>query len=66
MKHILAVVMGLIGFVAFLLMAGEPTAECAHPYLMKLVAFAVFAGDIKLILKIFANELKDSEMNEEA
>lgn len=66
MKHVLAIVMGVIGIVSFLFLAGEPTPECTHPYLMKLIAFAVFAIDIKLILKVFENELKDPEMEEEA
>jgi hypothetical protein len=66
MKHVLAIVMGVIGFVSLLFLGGEPTPECTHPYLTKLIAFAVFAIDIKLILKVFEKELKDSEIEEEA
>lgn len=52
-KHILGIVMGIIGVIAFIVVVSEPTEECIHPFLTQMGAMGVLVVDIMTAKKVW-------------
>ena len=50
--YLFGTILFIIGFVAFIIFAGEPTEEAVHPYLMKAASLAVIYAIIKVSEKL--------------
>lgn len=56
--YLVGAILFIIGFMAFLILVGEPTEESVHPYLMKAASLAAICAVVKISEKLgfFGNE----------
>ena len=50
--YLVGAILFIVGFVAFLILVGEPTEESVHPYLMKAASLAAICAVVKISEKL--------------
>lgn len=50
--YLVGAILFIVGFVAFLILVGEPTEESVHPYLMKAASLAAIWAVVKISEKL--------------
>lgn len=61
LKRILGIVMALVALGAFLITVGEPTPECAHPFLTRYAACGVLLLELALAKRVWPEVWKEDE-----
>ena len=50
--YLVGAILFIVGFVAFLILVGEPTEDSVHPYLMKAISLGVLCVIVKITDKL--------------
>ena len=50
--YLVGAILFIVGFVAFLILVGEPTEDSVHPYLMKAASLAAICAVVKISEKL--------------